>query len=345
MDKAYIWHKWLGIFGLVGASFHWLLVPGPAGNGIDPQFADMGEEMGQWAMYALLLLGSVSMVKQIPYRIWFYTHKLMGPIFAISVYHTFFSDVPFEVASVTGGALILVSAIGIGAWLYKSLFSSRGHRKYIVTEIEKLDDAIEVTLMPQSKAITYNAGQFAYLDFGFDKVEHFHPFTIASSPQSDSLSFIIRGLGRHTKHLQDHVTVNQVVTVDGGYGRLHTKRNTKQPQIWIAGGIGITPFIAWLRDGTEQSVDLFYVGRGKLYIAMLNKLAGLVSGNNIRLHSDASQQSRLTHEVILSELDKPIEKYQVFACGPQGMLEELKSGLVAAGLPRRRWKNENFQMR
>lgn len=45
MDSAYIWHKWLGIFGLVGASFHWLLVPGPAGNGIDPLFSKVDEDL------------------------------------------------------------------------------------------------------------------------------------------------------------------------------------------------------------------------------------------------------------------------------------------------------------
>jgi predicted ferric reductase len=285
------------------------------------------------------------MVKSIPYRIWFYTHKLMGPIFAISVYHTFFSDVPFELGSVTGVALILVSALGLFSWIYKSFFASREYKQHNVQQIEQLDDAIEVTLIPESGGIKYQSGQFAYLDFGFDKVEHFHPFTITSTPDKEELSFVIRGLGKHTKYLQQHVAIGQAVTVDGGYGRLHAKRNHNMPQVWIAGGIGITPFISWLKQGTDQKVHLFYVGRGKLYSQMIRKLGDLISGSTISLHIDESQSQRLTHEKVLTELDEPIERYQVFACGPQGMLDSMKLGLVEAGLPKRNWANENFHMR
>ena len=153
IDKAYVWHKWLGISGVLGASFNWLLVPGPAGNGIDPTFADFGEEVGQWAMYGLILLGAISMIRQIPYRIWYYTHMLMGPIFIISVYHTFFSDVPFSLTSVTGITLLMVSAIGIVSWVYKIIFKKRNFCAYTVSDIKPIDNAVEVTLEAESKTI------------------------------------------------------------------------------------------------------------------------------------------------------------------------------------------------
>jgi len=345
IDKAYIWHKWFGILGLVGACFHWLLVPGPAGNAVDPAFTEIGEEIGQWAMYALLILGGVSVVKNIPYRIWFYTHKLMGPIFLFSVYHTFFSDVPFEIMSLTGGTLIIVSTLGLFSWIYKSLFSRHEYKEYIVAEVEKLDGAIEVKMIPETETITYQAGQFAYLDFGFDRVEHFHPFTITSSPQDHTLSFIIRDLGKHTHHLQTKVSVNQLVTVDGGYGQMHAKKDTSKPQIWIAGGIGITPFLSWLKERPTQQVHLFFVGKGRLYQVLVEKVAKLISSENVMFHYDMSPTKRLSHDDVLEKITQPIESYQVFACGPKAMLKSLKHGLLSEGLPRKNWTTENFIMR
>ena len=355
MDKAYIWHKWLGIFGLLGASFHWMLVPGPAGNALDPQFAEMGEEVGQWAMYGLLLLGGVSMVKQIPYRIWFYTHKLMGPIFLISVYHTFFSDVPFELFSLTGAALVVVSLIGSVSWIYKTFMKPKQYRAYQVTEVNPMDDAVEVVMQAEREGIQYHVGQFAYLDFGFDRVEHFHPFTITSSPEFEAgqessqpeLSFVIRGLGRHTKELQNRLNVGLSVTVDGGYGRLHAKKKANKPQVWIAGGIGITPFLAWIRSwkASDQPVHLFYVGRGNLYSLMLEKVGQLIGSKRIILHKQSVESERLTAEIMCSKLDLDIKQYQWFACGPTPMLMSLKSQLVDKGMKANQWHNENFSMR
>lgn len=353
MDKAYMWHKWLGIFGLLGASFHWLLVPGPAGNISDPQFADFGEEVGQLAMYGLLLLGGVSMVKHIPYRIWFYTHKLMGPIFLISIYHTFFSDVPFELFSHTGAALLAVSLIGSFSWVYKTFFKSKYYHNYQITTLTPMGDAIEVVMVTKGKAINYHAGQFAYLDFGFGHIEHFHPFTITSSPEfsnkstSKELSFVIRGLGRHTKELQNRLEVGLNVTVDGGYGRLHMKKNAKKPQVWIAGGIGITPFLAWIRSwkDNDQDVHLFYVGRGGMYSQMLEKVSKLIGSKQITLHKQNSDRKRLTAETLCESLDLDITKYQWFACGPTPMLMSLKHQLLSKGMKENQWHNEIFSMR
>lgn len=347
IDKAYVWHKWLGVFGVLGASFHWLLVPGPAGNGIDPTFADFGEEVGQWAMYGLILLGGISMNRQIPYRIWYYTHMLMGPIFIISVYHTFFSDVPFSLAGTTGITLLVVSAIGIVSWVYKIIFKKRDYCTYIVSDVKPIDNAIEITLKAQSKTIDYQVGQFAYLDFHLDKVSHFHPFTITSHPCEQQLSFIIRNLGKHTQALQTGLTIGQKITVDGGYGQLIRKKKPSQPQVWLAGGIGITPFISWIKATTtsEQEVHLFFVGRGKFYRLMIQKVTEIIGSKNIQLHTQRNEQDRLSADDINEKLSLPLSMYQVFGCGPTSMLDTLKKQLISKGLNSCQWHNENFVMR
>ncbi|WP_114765732.1 ferredoxin reductase family protein [Vibrio rhodolitus] len=347
IDKAYVWHKWLGIAGLLGASFHWLLVPGPAGNSAFPAFTEFGEEMGQWAVYGLLLIGGVSMVRRLPYRIWFYTHKLMAPIFLVSVYHTFFSDVPFELTTITGLSLALVSLVGIAGIIYKSFLVKKSYKQYQVVEVRAIGDAVAVQMVPINDAIDYEVGQFAYLDFGFEKIEHFHPFTIVSNPENKNLSFIIRNLGQHTAKLQTELKVGQMVTVDGGYGQLSNHKKDSKPQVWIAGGIGITPFVAWLsaKTSSEQEIHLFYMGRGEFYESMSEWVKKECGKVGVQFYSKSDLDRRLDASVIKSKLNNSISEYQMFGCGPVEMLEDIKQGLVKQGMQEEQWHNENFVMR
>jgi len=347
IDKAYVWHKWLGILGLLGASFHWLLVPGPAGSGMNPSFAEFGEEVGQWAVYGLLLLGMTSMIKKIPYRLWYYLHQLMGPIFIIAVYHTFFSDAPFAIFSKTGLALVLIALLGISSWLYKIFIKPHSYLKYRVEGINRLDDAIELVLAPDNEKLHYHTGQFAYLDFKLSKVAHFHPFTITSTRDDQTLSFIIRSLGEHTAVLQNNVKVGAEVIVDGGYGRMFTKMRQQSPQIWIAGGIGITPYLSAIRALLDNNVEthLFFTAKGEFRDLIITKISTLIGAKRVHFHCDFTQEKRLNADTICSVLGLPLNHYKVFACGPAPLLSALNSQLLAKGMLKKQWHSEIFTMR
>ncbi|GAA5316254.1 MAG: ferric reductase-like transmembrane domain-containing protein [Candidatus Pelagadaptatus aseana] len=357
MDKAYQWHKWLGISGLLGASLHWALVPGPAGGDVIPAIAESGEEMGEVAMYLLLLLGCISFLRFLPYNIWHKTHQLMGPIFLISVYHTFFSDVPFTINSLTGYVLLAISALGVGSWVYKILLYKRHINSYKVVKLVQLDGAVEVTLAPRSdKTVKHQPGQFAYVDFNLKGVNEFHPYTIASSGSGDKLVFVIRALGDHTSELQQSIELGQTVQVDGPYGRLYKHRVHEKPQIWLAGGIGITPFLAWLKalrlnsiEQPTQEIHLFYSGEGQLFRQFAPYLVKLQSPlQTVKLHAiDTTDKTsgRLTGEKIKQCIDQPLRNYQIFACGPKPMLKALRSQLRQLGMNGYQWHNERFDMR
>lgn len=351
MDRCYRLHKWLGITGLSGALGHWILVPGPAGGDVIPLIANSGENMGELAMYLLLALGAMSMWRKIPYNIWQYTHRLMGPVFLLSVYHTFFSDVPFQLWSLTGFTLVLISLLGTGSWIYKELFYQRHIRNYRISRTEQLDNTICVYLKPEQQPLTHLAGQFAYLDFNLQGRSEFHPFTITSAPNDNELSFMIRNLGDYTERLQSQLKPGDLVKIDGPYGRFKPDNTPQRPQIWLAAGIGITPFIAWLRSGfnrrADREVHLFYTGKGTLFQQLLTKLYALTDDNSARLHciDTGSGGKRLCADTVCQQLDQPLHNYQVYACGSKAMMKDLRQQLYAKGLKRRRWHNEHFNMR
>ena len=91
------------------------------------------------------------------------------------------------------------------------------------------------------------AGQFAFVTS--DEKEGAHPYTIASSwnPTEQQLVFITKALGDHTSRLADRLQPGMEVTVEGPYGCFNFE-DAQPRQIWVGAGIGITPFIARMKQ-------------------------------------------------------------------------------------------------
>src|SRR5690606_18917013 len=104
----------------------------------------------------------------------------------------------------------------------------------------------------------HRAGQFAFVTF--DRVEGEHPFTIACADRGDRwVTFEMKALGDYTRGLAQRLQARAPVTVEGPYGRFSlAPDHSGRPQIWVAGGIGVTPFLAWLeslQDAPAQAPD------------------------------------------------------------------------------------------
>lgn len=90
--------------------------------------------------------------------------------------------------------------------------------------------------------------------------------------------------------------------------------------IFIAGGIGITPISAMAREAKQRGIDyeIHYSGRSRSSMSFLNELEAL-HGN--RLHVYAKDEGNRNDFARL--LATPDAKTQIYACGPERMLEGL----------------------
>ncbi|MDR2239453.1 MAG: ferric reductase-like transmembrane domain-containing protein [Zoogloeaceae bacterium] len=379
LDKMYRMHKWLGIAALVLAVIHWLWAKGPkwaVGWGwlekpargprapiADPVesfltgFRGVAEGVGEWAFYAVVALIALALITRFPYR-WFYkTHRLIAIAYLALVFHT---AVLFKFAYWASplGWLMALLLVG-GAWaavvvLLRRVGAARKAPGEIVSlryfsGVRALEVEAEVKDWPGHKP-----GQFAFAMSNAS--EGAHPYTIASGWRADHprIRFVVKELGDHTRRLREKLRVGQPVMIEGPYG-CFTFDDDRQHQIWIGGGIGITPFIARMghmtarkedRDWPEnQRVDLFHT-TAEVDEEALDKLAAEARFAEVRLHVliDA-RHGRLTGERIRAAVPEWREA-SIWFCGPAGFGEALKRDFAAQGFPvNERFHQELFAMR
>lgn len=230
LDKFYRLHKWLGIAGLLLALVHWSLEVVPRwmvglgwlarparraperAAGSDP-FAGLrgpAAEAGEWALYLLAVLVILALWKRFPYRYFYKTHRLMGPLYLVLVFHAVVLIDRSYWTSPIGPGIGLLMAAGSAA-AFASLFGRIGQSRGAVGEIVGLkrylgNAVLDVEIRLDTAWPGHQAGQFAFVTF--EKQEGAHPFTVASAwPRDGRIVFSIKGLGDYTRLLPERLRV------------------------------------------------------------------------------------------------------------------------------------------
>jgi len=210
-------------------------------------------------------------------------------------------------------------------------------------------DIVEVRCRLDGKWHGQHPGQFAFVTF--DDAEGAHPFTIASADHGDrTVTFAIKALGDYTRRLTRKLTAGSPVKVEGPYGRFVFSRADKRArQIWVAGGIGVTPFLAWLESLQGEpaagiSADLHYSVHDAGTDPFVERLQTLCAAlPEVRLHVHDKRSGPLTAEA-LAEQQKGWKRLEVWFCGPRDFSDALREGLQAFS-GRMRFHQEAFEMR
>ena len=372
LDKTYRLHKWLGITGLVVSVIHWLWAQGtkwavgwgwlvkpargPRVEEADPilrffqQQRGLAETIGEWAFYAAVVLIVLALVKRFPYRLFFKTHRVLAVVYLFLVVHSVLL-MPFGYWTQGVGPVITLLMAGGSVAAVVSLLRKVGHRRKAVGEIDELlrfpdNQVLKVGIRFRDRWAGHEAGQFAFVTF--DTAEGAHPFTISSGWTGDGrLFFLIKGIGDYTARLPELLHVGDVVTVEGPYGRF-AFASGKGRQIWVGGGIGITPFIARMKalavEPDGRAVDLFYstAAPDDDFIGRVQRDAA-AAGVNLHVLVSA-RDGRLDVARICTAVPAWSEA-DIWFCGPGGFGQALREGFIAKGLSADDFHQELFDMR
>ena len=94
MDQVYRVHKWLGIAAVLAMVLHENLDAEVDALGRASGLNQFGEDLGEWAYNGLLVLVAATLMTFIPYRLWHWTHRVIGVFFVLSSIHFFLVQKP-----------------------------------------------------------------------------------------------------------------------------------------------------------------------------------------------------------------------------------------------------------
>ncbi|MBV7296400.1 ferric reductase-like transmembrane domain-containing protein [Enterovibrio paralichthyis] len=378
LDKSYRIHKWLGIGGAALGVTHWLWYQVPkwlvaagwlnrparsagASNAVLPQWQEWllqirepALEIGEKGFYLLLVLVVVSLWAAVKYKPFKFSHRLMAAAYLMVAFHSALLMKVSYYSQPIGMVTLAIIALGSMAAFYSLLGLVGRHRRVAATVSNSRYFAdsrtLMLTLRPDGKWAGHKAGQFAYLRVAGEEP---HPFTIVSSPEEAEIRFLIKELGDFTNGLHKRVAAGDKVELEGPYGKLSF--DFEQPQIWIAGGVGIAPFLSALsvRKSTQQGdaatntqpVHLYYCTHGHDEI-LEQELAQLCEQHGMTLTIVNSKCDKLLNVNQLQHDHATLNKQQVYFCGPKAFSRSLREGLSRIGMDvGKQFHQELFDMR
>lgn len=354
LDRMYQVHRVAGTFTAVLALVHFFSIPKELPAGVDPILNSTfpSAQIGMASMVLLVIGLFVALNRKISYSRWRNPHKVMALVYILVIGH--FMNAPgvfYERFSASGILLIVAALIGTVALVYTMFgMNKRTAMRYTIEAVNSLERATEVVLKPVGDMLKFKPGQFAFVEIQAKDWSEPHPFTISSAPNEDCLRFTMKVLGDWTRKVREELKPGGEVIVRGPYGRFDASKTECKKQVWIAGGIGLTPFLSKLRameDDDDREIHFAYAARNKEEAIFLGELEAIAAArDNIALYplfSDEGDFARI--DVAKTKLPGELTDYEYFICGPKPMVEGLMKDLKTDGVKRKVIHVEAFEFR
>lgn len=221
-------------------------------------------------------------------------------------------------------------------------------------KIEPLNNSIKTFWMEPAKPFQYTAGQYIEMSLPHPKPDERgtkHWFTLSSSPTEPLVSITTKfSVPSSTfKKTLGSLRVGDSIEISEPMGDFVLPIDASIPLVFIAGGIGVTPFRSitkWLLDtGEKRNIQVLLATsqEGDVVFEDLFRRAGFEPTLIISKPSPdwQGESGHLTAEKIL-RIIKNSEGKQIYLSGPEPMVEALFDDLQKAGLPKEQLVGDYF---
>jgi ferredoxin-NADP reductase len=170
-------------------------------------------------------------------------------------------------------------------------------------------------------------------------------FSIASAPSDPELMFATRLQDTAFKRVLKSSPVGIEISLDGPMGAFTLHRDEKKTGVFLAGGIGITPFMSIIREAARQKLPhrlfMFYSNRRPEDAPFLNRLFAVEKENpNFRFipTMTAMEKSQRAWKGETGYIDKALlmrclptlDGPIYYSAGPPSMVDAMQKMLTAA---------------
>jgi len=369
LDIILSFHKAMGVFAAILILLHPILLAASGGWGLlynirQPWFI----WLGKIALLLLLILAASAVLRPrlaIAYETWRRRHNLAIVIFGLAFIHSAVVGDDMHNPAMWGLWLGFLG-IAVSAYAYhKAIIPWSARRSAFVVHDVKSEthDVWTLELEPPAGATVfdYRPGQFQFLTlFRGDRgcpIEE-HPFTIASSPTESNLCLSIKASGDFTATVRE-TRVGDRAAVRGPYGRFsYTYDPGNTDLVFIAGGIGVTPFLSMLRHmrDTEAPIDVLLIWGNKSAkdIAFREELGDMAAAERpsvrvVHVLSDPGDDWKgeagyVDRGIIERLAGEGLAGKTYYVCGPPVMMEKVFANLRSLGVSSGRVLYERFAL-
>jgi NAD(P)H-flavin reductase/Ca2+-binding EF-hand superfamily protein len=253
VDHAMGFHKLVGhtLFALAvvhGYAFLWAFA---AGHPSSPFLHLMGTQRGATGVVLLVLfkimwafaIGPVR--RSSHFELFYFTHLLYVAWIALAIAHAP-SILPWIGLPLAGFAIEQLVRL------------RRRGKETVVLDARALRSGVTRLELQRPTGFAYRAADYVFLRIPEIARHEWHPFTLSSAPESDSLTVHVRSLGNWTAALRRRVEDAErrgtksdkpmIVHVDGPYGSPSAPIYDARFAVLIGAGIGVTPFASILES-------------------------------------------------------------------------------------------------
>jgi predicted ferric reductase len=372
VDKAAVWHRRVAMVGTVLIGIHIATTGNPNATQLGPTLGTIGivglAALVLWAIaprWRSILPGSLQgPVNTLMdtraaatvhrwvggYGLWRGFHRLTGLFLALGFAHGLMDASVFG-SPVLRWSFVVIGGLGLAFYGYRELLARRFARThdYEVDSVAPItESSVEIWLRPLGRRFEFKAGQFALVNLEARDGWHRHPFTIASGPAEDNVRITVGALGDFTSNIGDLVQPGMPAVISSPQGHFDYCRGTEH-QLWVAGGIGVSPMLSWLRSARPgqlpHRVDFFYTSRGTP--PLVEEVTHLAEHHaELHLHViDTLVSPRLTVDQIMAVIHGRPSELSAFLCGPETMVNTIQKDLTKQGVKVANIHREYYNLR
>jgi benzoate/toluate 1,2-dioxygenase reductase subunit len=206
-----------------------------------------------------------------------------------------------------------------------------------VDRLSETSFALRVTL---DKPINFLPGQ--YVNVTVPGTGKHRSYSFSSAPGASEGTFLIRNLpgGVMSGYLGERAQPGDAVTLTGPMGAFYL-RPIERPQLWLAGGTGLAPFLSMLEQVAEQGSDhpivLYYAvtrAADLVELERVQKLADKIGDVTVitilaAAEDEHARKGFVTDHVTAEDLNDG--DCDVYLCGPPPMVDAVRAHFAKLG--------------
>ena len=355
LDRMLSEHRLYGRIGLILVALHFIFLMFYQWIEFGSVLLNLNTLFGIIALLGFTITAGIAATHKklgITYEIWKNIHIFNYILFPLALVHVFLNARPASLLYYLWLSLALAYAALVLYRLHR-IYYMRSHPYNVVEVTQEAADIWSVYF--EGTKFSYKPGQFLMIQLmRKGKRSSSHPFTISSSPTRETLAITPKELGDFTSTIKE-TRVGDQAFIDAPYGVFSFLDYETDELVFIAGGIGITPFMSMLRYMADmqlkKKVTLFWANKNKNNLCFQDELAKLQE----EMHAFTTvlvmsgekdwpgEQGRINGKLLQKYLPH-LERQDFFVCGPPPMSRAVRAELEKLKIPPLKIHFEIFEL-